>query len=80
MGNVIKERSEWEVPSLSRRRIGGPMTSRVLVHLEEGRAIGLCAGSRMLMARMRFLWISWYRRAGLPIVEAFKMGPRRQIQ
>ena len=58
MGNVIKERSEWEVPSLSRRRIGGPMTSRVLVHLEEGRAIELGAGSRMLMALMRFLWIS----------------------
>ena len=61
---------------------GGPI-SRVLVHLEEGRAIGLCAGSRMLMALMRLLWRSWYRRAGaagLPIVEAFKMGPRRQIQ
>ena len=54
--------------------------SRVLVHLEEGRAIELCAGLRMLMALMRFLWISWYRRAELPIVEAFKMGPRRQIQ
>jgi len=53
------------------------MTSRVLVHLEEGRAIELCAGLRMLIALMRFLWISWYRRAGLPIVEAFKMGPRR---
>jgi len=55
---------------------GGPM-SRVLVHLEEGRAIRLCAGSRLLMALMRFLWTSSYRRAGLPIVEAFKMGPRR---
>jgi len=80
MGNVIKERREWEVPSLSQRRIGRPMTSGVLVHLEEGGAIKLCAGSRMLMALMRFLWMSWYRRAGLPIVEAFKMGPRRQIQ
>jgi len=77
MSNLIKERSEWEVPSLLRRRIGGPM-SRVLVHLEEGRAIKLCAGLRMLMALMRFLWISWYRRARLPIVEAFKMGPRCQ--
>jgi len=77
MGNVIKEGSEWEVPSLS-RRIGWPMTSRVLVHLEEGRAIELCAGLRMLMALMRFLWMSWYRRAELPIAEAFKMGPRRQ--
>jgi len=51
---------------------GGPM-SRVLVHLEEGRAIELCA---MIMALMRFLCISWHRRAGLPIVEAFKMGPQ----
>jgi len=54
------------------------MTSRVLVHLEERRAIELCVGSRMIMALMRFLWISEYRRAGLPIVEAFKIGPRRQ--
>ena len=36
---------------------GGPM-SRVLVHLEEGRAIKLCAGSRIIMALMRFLCIS----------------------
>jgi len=33
---------------------GGPM-SRVMVHLEEGRAIKLCA---MIMALMRFLCIS----------------------
>jgi len=88
MGNVIKERSEWKYHHCRGGGLGGnggPMTSRVLVHLEEGRAIELCAGSRMLMALMRFLWISWYRRAGLPIVEAFKlqassfkMGPRRQ--
>jgi len=50
------------------------MTSRLLVHLEEGRAIELCAGSRMLMALMRFLWRSWYRRAGLPIVEGLQDG------
>jgi len=64
MGNEIEQRSKREVSSLSQRRIGQEWR----LHDVEG-AIELCAGSRMLMAPMRFLWTSRHHWAVLQIVE-----------
>jgi len=63
MGNEIEERSKREVPSLSQRRIGREWR----LHDVEG-AIELCAGSRTLMALIRFLWTSQHHQAVLQIV------------